>query len=183
MRAVTLAAVLAWWLVAGYGIASFAAIRNDRFVATWDVPAQSAVYEFRWRHFAAADWIALPAQPSSAGTFRATFQPLPAIPTTDRWMCLDARSVRNGQAGTWISETTDGAACNTVEVGVIPVPTPPPPTPPAPPEPQPDIFTNIQQSAGRLSLDYQLADCPRGVQQATSAAVNGRKTITLRCRS
>lgn len=158
-------------------ISSLAAIKPDRFTATWDVPEQSAVYEFRWRHFAAPDWITLPAQPAITGTFTAAFQPLPTEPITDRWMCLDARSRVGDLVSPWLSETADGPACAGVEVGVIPVP-----PPPVPAEPQLEVFTNLTQADGRLSIEYQISACPRGVQQTTSAAVNGRKTITLKCR-
>ncbi len=156
-----------------------AAIRNSQFTATWDLVEPSAVYEFRWRHFASPEWMPLPAQPSNAGTFTSSFAPLPNTPETDRWMCLDARSVREGVSGPWLSATSEGASCADVEVGVIPVP--PPPVPVVLP-PQPDIFTALTQADGRLSIEYQIGACPRGVQQTTSAVKDGRKTITLTCR-
>lgn len=161
-----------------------AAIKSDRFTATWDL-AKTPVdrYEFRWKHFATPGWISLPDQPGTATAFSATFSPLPAEPATDRWMCLDARIIQGGRAGQWLSETSAGPACNAVEVGTIPVPMPPAPPPPIPPRPpQPDIFTNLQQADGRLSLEYQVGACPRGVQQSTSAIKNGSRTITLTCR-
>jgi hypothetical protein len=158
-------------------ITAWGGVQNGHFTATWDVPEMPAVYEFRWKHFAHPDWITLPAQPAITGTFTAAFHPLPSEPTTDRWMCLDARSVLDGQAGPWLSETSEGAACAGVEVGVIPVP------PPVPVEiPTPEIFTNVTQADGRISIEYQLTDCPRGVQQRTSVVRDGRKTITLTCR-
>lgn len=183
MRPLALAAGAAWLCVLGYGVAALSTVPNGSFIATWDPPTEPrAVYEFRWRHFAAPAWQALPDQEARSRTFTYSYPALPTEPSTDRWMCLDARSRVGDLVSVWLSETTDGAACNTVEVGVIPVPTPPAPTPPAPPQPQPDIFSNIQQSEGRLSLDYQIGACPRGVQQTTSASKNGMRTITLTCR-
>lgn len=173
MRAITLSLSCV-----ALGLSSLAAIKPDRFTATWDVPAAPAVYEFRWQHFAHPDWITLPAQPAVTGTFTAAFHPLPPEPTTDRWMCLDARSLANDQVGPWLSETPDGPACEGVEVGVIPVQ--PPPVPPDPPAL--DVFTNIRQTDGRIAIDYHVAECPRGVQQTTRPAKDGRKTITLSCR-
>lgn len=169
-------------------LTSLAAIKSDRFTATWDLPATPVDrYEFRWKHFAAQAWMPLPDQQGTATTFTSTFKPLPTEPATDRWMCLDARAVQGDRVGLWLSETPAGPACTAVEVGTIPVPTPPPPAPvpdptPPPMPPPPDIFTNLQQADGRLSLDYQIGACPRGVQQTTSAAKNGSRTITLTCR-
>lgn len=168
-------------------LTSLAAIKSDRFTATWDLPNMPVDrYEFRWKHFAAPQWMPLPDQPGTAHTFTSTFKPLPTEPPTDRWMCLDARVITGDRAGQWLSETPAGPACNAVEVGTIPVPTPPPPAPqpipPSPIPPQPDIFTNVQQADGRLSLEYQVGACPRGVQQTTGALKNGRRTITLTCR-
>lgn len=180
------AAMFVWYFVLGYAV--MAAISNGSFTATWTPAADPAEqYEFRWRHFASADWIALPTMPGVSGSMRVTFTALPNVPTTDRWMCVDARMVRP-TVGPWLSETPDGPACTTVDVTVIPVPTPPPPipTPPAPvplplPSP-PNLFTNLRQADGRLSVDYQVGACPRGVQQTTGALKNGSRTITLTCR-
>lgn len=175
---------LAAWL--GIIAAGFSAVTNGSFTATWTAATdQAEQYEFRWKHFAATDWIPLPTVPGASGFMQVTFPALPVTPTTDRWMCVDARIVKP-TLGPWLSETKDGPACNTVDVGVIPVPTPPPPAPqplpPPPMPPQPDLFTNVQQADGRLSVEYQVGACPRGVQQSTSAIKNGRRTITLTCR-
>lgn len=159
---------------------AWGAVQNGQFTATWDPPTDPrAVYEFRWRHFAQPTWQDLPEQDARALTFTYAYPALPADPSTDRWMCLDARSRVGDLVSPWLSESPSGAACNSVEVGILP-----PPTPPAPPPipPQPDIFTNIKQTDGRLSIDYQLGACPRGVQQTTSAIRNGSRTITLTCR-
>ena len=153
------------------------ALPNGVFTATWDPPDDPrAVYEFRWRHFAAPAWEALPAQEARARTFTHACSALPVEPATDRWMCLDARSRIGDLVSPWLSETASGPACAAVEVGIVAIPAPPalPPTP--------DVFTGLTQLDGRLSVDYQIAACPRGVQQTTSAVVNGRRTITLRCR-
>ncbi|MCS6297175.1 MAG: hypothetical protein H8K09_13145 [Nitrospira sp.] len=188
MRPLRQTVVLAWVILLGLAGVSISAVTNGTFTATW-TPATDAAeqYEFRWRHFASDDWLALPTMPGPAGSMRVTFTALPTVPTTDRWMCVDARMV-TPTVGAWLSETSDGPSCNTVDVAVIPVPTPPPPipTPPAPAPspipPQPNIFTNLQQADGRLSLEYQVGACPRGVQQTTGALKNGRRTITLTCR-
>jgi hypothetical protein len=178
MRSTRLAAGAAWLCVLGSVALSVGAVPNGTFTATWDPPTDPrAGYEFRWHHFADPAWQDLPEQDARALTFTYSYPALPTEPTTDRWMCLDARSRVGDLVSAWLSETADGAACAAVEVGTIQLPTLPPPLPP-----QPDIFTDIQQSDGRLSLDYQIGACPRGVQQTTSAAVNGRKTITLKCR-
>lgn len=179
MRALQLAALIAWCGVLGSVVAALSAVSNGSFTATW-TPATDPVerYEFRWRHFASPDWIALPPAPGASGSMHVTFPALPNTPTTDRWMCVDARMLQP-TVGPWLSDTPSGPACNAVDVGVIPLPTPPP-APPLPP--QPDIFTNVQQADGRLSLDYQLGACPRGVQQTTSAVKDGARTITLTCR-
>lgn len=184
MRRVIVQATFCALLVASW---SAWAVSNGSFTATW-TPAtdQAEQYEFRWKHFASPGWIPLPTVPGSAGSLTVTFPALPNQPTTDRWMCLDARQVKP-TVGPWLSETTDGPACDAVGVSVIPVPTPPapvpPPVPPAPVPPQPDIFTNLKQSDGRLSIDYQVGACPRGVQQTSSAVnKNGFRTITLTCR-
>lgn len=168
-------------------LSSVAAIRSDRFTATWDPPTEPrAVYEFRWKHFAQSVWQDLPEQDARALTFTYSYPALPTEPPTDRWMCLDARSRVGDLVSPWLSATDSGAACAAVEVGTIPLPTPPPPVvmpPPMPPlPPQSDIFTNVQQRDGRLSVEYQIAACPRGVQQTTSAVKDGVKTITLTCR-
>lgn len=166
-----------------YGVAvSLSAVTNGAFVVNW-TPATDPVeqYEFRWRHFASPQWISLPTVAGSAGSMRGTFPALPNTPTTDRWMCVDARMV-TPTVGPWLSETTDRAACATVEVSAVVVSPPPAPLPP-PITPQPDIFTNVQQRDGRLSIDYQVGACPRGVQQTSSATnKNGFRTITLTCR-
>lgn len=162
---------------------AWGAVQNGQFTATWNAPTDPrAVYEFRWRHFSQPTWQDLPAQDARALTFTHTYPALPAEPSTDRWMCLDARSRVGDLVSPWLSESPGGAACNSVEVGTIPLPPPPAPPTPAPIPPQPDIFTNLRQSDGRLSIDYQVGACPRGVQQTTSAAKAGIKTITLTCR-
>lgn len=175
---------LAWWL--GIIAAGFSAVHNGSFTATWTPATDPAEqYEFRWKHFASDDWLALPTMPGASGFMQVTFPALPATPTTDRWVCVDARTVKP-TIGAWLSETPDGPACDAVEVTVLPIPTPPAPVPPAPVPPpvppQPDIFTNVQQREARLSIDYQVGACPRGVQQTTSAVKNGSRTITLTCR-
>lgn len=191
MRPLKAAAVMSCGLVLGYAAVARSVLSNGSFTATW-TPAtdQSEQYEFRWRHFATSAWIPLATVPGSTGSLAVTFPALPATPTTDRWACVDARMVKP-TVGPWLSETADGPACNAVEVGAIVVPTPPapvpPPVPPAPVPPpvppQPDIFTNVQQRDGRLSIDYQVGACPRGVQQTSSAVnKNGLRTITLTCR-
>lgn len=177
MRGLQLAAVAVWSLAVGYGVVALSAVPNGSFTATWQPATDPAEqYEFRWRHFAAADWLSLPTVAGAAGSMRATFAPLPTTPATDRWMCVDARMVKP-TVGHWLSETKDGPACNTVEVGEIPVPTPPAPVPPPP-----EIFTGLTNSNGLLSFTYKQADCPRGVQQSTGALINGARTITLKCR-
>lgn len=154
------------------------AVPNGSFTATWDPPTDPrAVYEFRWRHFAQPAWQQLPEQAASALAFTYVYPALPSTPSTDRWMCLDARSRVGDLVSPWLSETDSGAACAAVEVGTITLPTPPPPLPP-----QPEIFTNVQQANGQISVEYQISACPRGVQQTTSAVIEGRKTITLKCR-
>jgi hypothetical protein len=187
MRSLTLTAGAVWLFVLIYGAGALWAVPNGSFTATWDPPTDPrAVYEFRWRHFAQSAWQDLPEQDARALSFLYAYPALPTEPITDRWMCLDARSRLGDRVSAWLSDTADGAACNTVEATVIPVPTPPPPVvvppPPAPLPPQPDIFTNLQQRDGRISIDYQIGACPRGVQQTTSAVKDGRKTITLTCR-
>lgn len=181
--------LLGWIGLAGL---AHAALQNGHLTVLWDVPADTApVYEFRWAQFAQPDWQSWPSVPSAAGRVGVQFDPLPAVPTTDRWLCVDARSVQGPLAGPWLSETTEGAACNTVEVETIVLPPPPPivppppvvppPTPPSEPPPA-ELFGNLHNSKGVLSFDYFTRDCPRGVQQTTSAARNGFKTITLTCR-
>lgn len=189
MRGLQLAAVAVWSLAVGYGVVALSAVPNGSFAATWQPAADPAEqYEFRWRHFAAADWLSLPTVAGAAGSMRVTFAPLPNTPTTDRWMCLDARSRVGDRVSPWLSEMSGGATCSTIEAAIIAVPTPPAPTPipppvvEPPPLPQPDIFTGITQTDGRLTLDYQVGSCPRGVQQITSAPKNGSRTITLICR-
>ena len=183
MRPLPLSAGAAWLFALGYGVTTLYAVANDAFTATWNPPTDPrAVYEFRWRHFANGNWQALPEQEGRALSFVHRYPALPNEPTTDRWLCLDARSRVGDLVSQWLSETSDGAACSTEELGAIAVPAPPPVELPPPPMPPPDVFTDIEQADGRLSFSYQIAACPRGVQQTTSAAVNGRKTITLRCR-
>lgn len=175
-----LSAALLW-------LTSLAAVKPDQFTATWDptsVPVDR--YELRWKHFASNGWLALPDQPGTVTTFTATFSPVPNEPATDRWMCVDARAVVSGVPGAWLSDTTAGPACDVFGVAVVIVPPPPAPIPvptppPVPPLP-PQIFTNVQQADGRLSMDYQVGACPRGVQQAIGALKNGSRTITLICR-
>jgi len=177
-------------LIALLGLSALAAIKTDRFTATWDLPTTPVDrYEFRWKHFASNGWLTLPDQLGTATTFTVTFPAVPSEPPTDRWMCVDARAIVAGVPGAWLSETATGPSCNVFEAGLVVVPTPPaplpPPTPPpspVPPLPPPDIFTNLQQADGRLSLDYQVGACPRGVQQTTGALKNGARTITLICR-
>lgn len=188
MRPLRQTVVLAWVILLGLAGVSISAVTNGTFTATWTPATDPAEqYEFRWRHFAAPDWIVLPTVPGTTGSLLVAFTALPNTPATDRWMCVDARMVQP-QVGAWLSETSAGAACNTVDVSIIPVPTPPPAppapitTPPSPIPPQPNIFTNLQQADGRLSLEYQVGACPRGVQQTTGALKNGRRTITLTCR-
>ncbi len=150
-----------------------AAVPNGSFIATWDVPTDPrGIYEFRWRSFAQGEWQPLPDQEARALSFRHAFPPLPPEPATDRWMCLDARSRIGEAVGPWLSEIADGAACNSVEVGTIPVP----PIPPV------EVFSHLTNNNGVLSFDYRLADCPSGVSKSTGAARNGQRTITLRCR-
>lgn len=174
--AVTLAALSMAVLLTS--VSGMAAIQNDRFTATWDPPTDPrAVYEFRWRHFAQSAWQDLPEQDARALSFLYAYPALPTEPITDRWMCLDARSRVGDLVSPWLSETDSGAACAAVEVGTISLPIPPPPTPP-----QPEIFTNVRQANGQLSVEYQIGACPRGVQQTTSAVIDGSKTITLKCR-
>ncbi len=166
---------------------SWAAVQNGQLTVLWDVPPVDvdAVYELRWSHFAQPSWAPLPSVPASAGNILVTFAALPATPTTDRWLCVDARQV-SPTTGPWLSETKEGPACNVVEVGTIVLPPPPPPArpPPTPPsEPPPsEIFSNVRTSKGQLAVDYLVADCPRGVQQTTSAVKHGIRTITLTCR-
>lgn len=198
MRALNLGVSAVWFFVLVYVGASLSAVVNGSFTVTWTPATDPAEqYEFRWRHFASSDWIALPTVPASNWSLQVTFPALPATPTTDRWMCVDARMVKP-TVGPWLSETTEGAACNTVEVPVLPVPTPPPPVvvppppapvppvpvppSPAPVPPAPEIFADLTNRDGLLSFSYRAADCPRGVQQSTSSLINGRRTITLRCR-
>lgn len=168
------------------------AVQNGSFTATWTPATDPAeVYEFRWRHFAAPDWIALPHMKGSLGTMTVAFSALPATPTTDRWMCLDARQIEP-VVGPWLSTTTIGAACNTVEIGTMALPPPPPVVapppvvvPPATPPSVPpivELFGNLTNKHGVLSFDYFTRDCPRGVRQTTSAEKNGLRTITLTCR-
>lgn len=169
-------------------LSALAAIKTDRFTATWDLPTTPVDrYEFRWKHFASNGWLPLPDQPGTATTFTATFRAVPNDPATDRWMCVDARAIVAGVPGPWLSETATGPSCNVFEAGLVVVPTPPAPLPPPPPAPvppipPPDIFTNLQQADGRLSLDYQVGACPRGVQKITGSVKNGSRTITLICR-
>lgn len=170
---------------------SEAAVQNGQLIVLWDVPADTtSVYELRWQHFAQPEWQPLPSVPSGAGSLTVTFSPLPATPATDRWVCVDARSVHGGSVGPWLSTLPHGAACNVVEVGsivlpppppIVPPPVVPPPTPPSEPPPA-ELFGNLHNSKGVLSFDYAIRDCPRGVQQTTSAVRNGFKTITLTCR-
>lgn len=158
-------------------LSSLAAIKNDRFTATWDAPATPVDrYEFRWRHFASPDWIPLPDQPGTAATFTVTFPALPNTPTFDRWMCLDARSIKANVAWPWLSDTAAGPACALVDAGTIVI-TPPPVIPPPV-----ELFSNVTNASGVLSFDYRPADCKRGVQQGTGPLKNGSRTITLTCR-
>ena len=161
---------------------SWAAVQNGQLTVLWDVPPVDvdAVYELRWSHFAQPSWVDLPPVPASAGHVIVTFAPLPPTPPTDRWLCVDARQV-SPTTGPWLSETKEGPACNVVEVGTIVLPPPPPPTPPSEPPPS-EIFSNVRTSKGQLAVDYLVADCPRGVQQAIGALKNGSRTITLICR-
>ena len=178
-RAHLIASGLLSLLVMGaYGVAvSLSAVTNGSFTVTWTAPTdQVEEYDFRWKHFAAPGWIQLWTAPGAIGSLQVNFPALPNTPTTDRWMCVDARMVKP-TVGHWLSETKDGPACNTVEVGEIPVPTPPAPVPPPP-----EIFTGLTNSNGLLSFTYKQADCPRGVQQSTGALINGARTITLKCR-
>lgn len=184
MRSMQVATGAAWLFVLGYVAVSVGTVPNGAFIATWDPPTDPrAVYEFRWRHFAQSAWQDLPEQDARALAFTYSYPALPNEPATDRWMCLDARSRVGDLVSPWLSDTDSGAACAAVEVGTIPLPTPPPPVVVPPPmPPQPDIFTNVQQVDGRLSIEYQIGACPRGVQQTTSAIRNGSRTITLSCR-
>lgn len=163
-----------------------AAVQNGSFTVSWNPPTDPRlVYEFKWRSFADGNWQLLPDQDPRALSFIHTFSPLPAIPATDRWLCVDARSKLGDQLGTWLSETATGAACNTVEVGTVVLPPPPPPIvpPPTPPQPPPptELFSNLKNSAGVLSFDYRTADCPRGVSKITGPAKNGIRIVTLTC--
>lgn len=176
--------------IMAYGVTvSISAVTNGSFVATWSPSTDSSEeYEFRWRHFASAQWIALPIVPGTLGVLEVKFPALPSTPTTDRWLCLDARMVKPA-VGPWLSDAKEGPACNVVEVGVIPLPTPPAPvppaplpTPPAPVPPAPELFMGLTNSNGLLTFTYRPADCPRGVQQSTGALINGARTLTLRCR-
>lgn len=189
MRLFKVAAGVASCFILGSVAAALSAVSNGSFTATWTPAVDPAEqYEFRWRHFASPDWIALPTMPGAAGSMLVAFKALPNTPATDRWMCVDARMVKP-TVGVWLSETPDGPACDTVNVSVIPVPTPPPapapiPVPPAPVPvpPAPEIFGDLTNSNGLLSFSYKAVDCPRGVQQSTGALMNGLRTITLRCR-
>ncbi len=177
-------------LIALLGLSALAAIKTDRFTATWDLPTTPVDrYEFRWKHFASSGWLTLPDQLGTATTFTVTFPAVPSEPPTDRWMCVDARAIVAGMPGPWLSETATGPSCNAFEAGLVVVPTPPaplpPPTPPpapVPPQPPPDTFSNLANSKGVLSFDYPVAACTRGVQQTISALKDGRRTITLMCR-
>lgn len=181
MRVRTISGVLAWCGLLGLVAVALGAVSNGSFTATWTAATDPAEqYEFRWRHFAAPEWVALPSMAGAAGSMRIEFETLPNTPTTDRWMCVDARMVRP-KVGAWLSETSTGAACNTVDVAVLPVPTPPAPVPP-PPSPPTETFSNLTNRKGVLSFDYQLADCKRGVQQTVGQIKNGTRTITLTCR-
>jgi len=186
MRGLRVAAVIAWCVVLGDVAAAFSAVSNGVFTATW-TPATdpSEQYEFRWRHFASPEWIALPTMPGTAGSMLVAFKSLPDSPLTDRWMCVDTRMVQP-TVGPWLSETTDGPACNTVDVSIIPVPTPPAPVPPAPaplpPSPPPaEIFSSLTNKDGVLTFSVKKIDCPNGVSKTTSALKNGSQTVTLKC--
>lgn len=182
MMQAALSIAMFYWL---FVLSAQAAVQNGSFTVTWAPPTETdprLVYEFRWRSFANGTWQPLPDQDSRAMRFAHTFPPLPATPATDRWLCVDARGKLGDQLGPWLSETAIGAACNTVAVGTVVLPPPPPPVVPPPIPPQRDVFSNLRQSDGRLSLDYQLSACPRGVQQTTSAVKDGVRTITLTCR-
>lgn len=191
MRAAPLSVIVVWMVACVAVAITVGAVPNGSFVATWDTPTDSsAIYEFRWKHFVRGDWQPLPDQDARARRFTYTYPKLPDTPATDRWLCLDARSRLGDLVSAWLSETDTGAACNTVEVGVIiipppPVVVPPPPVviPPAPPILPAEIFSNVMNSNGVLSFTYKPVDCSRGVQPRTSAkAMNGQKTVTLTCR-
>lgn len=110
----------------------------------------------------------------------------PLLPS--EWLCVQGRQRHPaGKYSDWYLSEQEGV-CHQTAV-VLPVseagPIDPPPVvvvPPPLPEPSVEIFSGITNSNGLLSFSYKLADCPRGVQQGTSAAQNGQKRITLRCR-
>lgn len=90
------------------------------------------------------------------------------------WLCVQGRQrAADGTRSAWYLSETEGI-CKPMAV-VLP-PDPDPQTPPS------DSFGIVSQSGTRLSIEYPVVECPRGVQQTTSAIQNGRRTITLTCR-
>jgi hypothetical protein len=146
---------------------AYSQVENGSFTATWTPDVDRTVlYEFRWKHFAAPDWMPLPDVPGFAGLFALTFEPLPKVPKTDRWFCLDGRVKEAGAK--WLSETAGGPACNTVDVGEIPLP--PPPPPPEPP-PTPDLNVQVGLLRDRLeTVSQALAATQAQLAQMKAAA-------------
>lgn len=115
----------------------------------------------------------------------------PLLPSD--WLCVQGRQ-RNvaGASSDWFISEREGVCNQTAAVLPAPVVEPPPePVPPpmepdtpapGPPEPSIEIFSGLTNSNGLLSFFYTVLDCPRGVQQTTSAEKHGQKRITLRCR-
>lgn len=161
---------------------AYAAVKNGSFTAMWAPPTDPrAIYEFRWRNFAQSEWQALPDQPSSALSFRYEFSPLPSTPITDRWFCIDARVKLGDQVGPWLSNTPDGATCNTIEVGSIVVP-PPPDPPPVTPPPVPPLrgLTVTSSTPEQVIVEWSSDDCRDGVTNRRSGS-NDKKRITITC--
>lgn len=91
------------------------------------------------------------------------------------WLCVQGRQrAADGTRSAWYLSEHEGV-CKPM-AAVLP-PEPEPDTPPPA-----DSFGIVSQSGTRLSIEYPVADCPRGVQQTTSAIKDGRRTITLTCR-
>lgn len=110
----------------------------------------------------------------------------PLLPSD--WLCVYGRQ-RNvaGVWSDWYLSANEGVCHQTrvvvPPIAVAPVPVDPDPVDPPPVEPVPaQTFGAVRQGETTLSIDYALADCPRGVQQTTSAIRDGRRTITLTCR-
>lgn len=108
----------------------------------------------------------------------------PLLPSD--WLCVQGRQ-RNvaGVYSDWYLSDKEGVCNQTAAVLPASAPDPVPPPiepPPVVTPPAVDIFTGLTNRDGLLSFAYKLTECPRGVQQTTSAAKDGQKTITLRCR-